>query len=119
MRIGKVYFNKWNAYRCQPIAQCHASVCKGRRIDNDVIHALMARILYSFEQFVFGITLHAQQVVAVIEGPADGRHDASISALAAQQLAPYKRPKQIVVTNELPRNAMGKVVKAQVRDLLG
>jgi malonyl-CoA/methylmalonyl-CoA synthetase len=36
---------------------------------------------------------------------------------AADQLAAFKRPKVILFTNELPRNAMGKVQKNQLRDM--
>jgi acyl-coenzyme A synthetase/AMP-(fatty) acid ligase len=43
----------------------------------------------------------------------------AIASLARTELAPYKRPKQIVVVDALPRNALGKVVKAEVRALLG
>ena len=33
-----------------------------------------------------------------------------------EKLANYKRPKQIVFLNALPRNSMGKVQKAQLRE---
>jgi malonyl-CoA/methylmalonyl-CoA synthetase len=58
-----------------------------------------------------------ERVVAVVEGgrPAD---DEALLALAADQLAAYKRPKRIVHVDLLPRNALGKVVKADVRELL-
>ena len=36
---------------------------------------------------------------------------------AAEQLAAFKRPKAILFTKELPRNAMGKVQKNQLRDM--
>jgi acyl-coenzyme A synthetase/AMP-(fatty) acid ligase len=32
-----------------------------------------------------------------------------------EKLAPYKSPKSIVFIDELPRNAMGKVQKAELR----
>jgi acyl-coenzyme A synthetase/AMP-(fatty) acid ligase len=34
---------------------------------------------------------------------------------AAQQLAPYKVPKRIEFADELPRNALGKVLRAELR----
>lgn len=34
----------------------------------------------------------------------------------AKQLSPHKRPREVHVIDALPRNAMGKVVKAQLRD---
>ena len=32
------------------------------------------------------------------------------------RLASYKKPRHVVFTDELPRNAIGKVLKAQLRD---
>jgi malonyl-CoA/methylmalonyl-CoA synthetase len=41
-----------------------------------------------------------------------------LRAFAKERLAPYKVPKQVVVMRELPRNAVGKVIKPElVRDL--
>ena len=52
-----------------------------------------------------------------------GRASAPRSALRAfakERLAPYKVPKQVVVMRELPRNAVGKVVKPElVKKLAG
>lgn len=59
-----------------------------------------------------------EAVVAVIEG-GDPAADGALRELAAAELAPYKRPKRIVHVDALPRNALGKVVKAEVRDGLG
>ncbi|WP_421119440.1 AMP-binding protein [Aquihabitans daechungensis] len=58
-----------------------------------------------------------EQVVAAVEGagPADV---AALQALARDQLAPYKRPKRIVIVDALPRNALGKVVRADVLPLV-
>ena len=36
---------------------------------------------------------------------------------ARTQLAPYKVPKQVRFVDELPRNAMGKVMKPALREL--
>jgi malonyl-CoA/methylmalonyl-CoA synthetase len=38
--------------------------------------------------------------------------------LASERLAPYKRPKRIVVVDELPANAMGKLVRSEVARLV-
>ena len=40
-----------------------------------------------------------------------------LRAFARASLAPYKVPKEILVLDDLPRNAMGKVTKARVREL--
>ncbi|GLV53546.1 long-chain-fatty-acid--CoA ligase [Dictyobacter sp. S3.2.2.5] len=53
-----------------------------------------------------------EQVVAVIVPRTDHRPQASdIIAFCRQQLASYKKPRQIVVVDALPRNALGKVQK--------
>ena len=54
--------------------------------------------------------------VAVVVGNAD-RGDDILAALDGQ-IARYKRPKEIRFVDALPRNAMGKVVAAEVRKLL-
>jgi len=41
----------------------------------------------------------------------------SLRAFAKQRLAPYKVPKDVLFVDELPRNAMGKVMKPSVRTL--
>jgi len=38
---------------------------------------------------------------------------------AAKNLAPYKRPSQIVFTPEMPVNLNGKVIKAELVKLIG
>ena len=55
-----------------------------------------------------------EQVTAFVEGAGVG--EAALLALAAEQLAPYKRPKRIVFVDALPRNALGKVTKQALRD---
>ncbi len=53
-----------------------------------------------------------ERVTAFVE--ADGVAEQELLDLAAQQLAPYKRPKQVVFVDALPRNALGKVVKPEL-----
>jgi acyl-coenzyme A synthetase/AMP-(fatty) acid ligase len=42
----------------------------------------------------------------------------SVQAFARERLAPYKRPKELHLVAELPRNAMGKVLKQELLRLL-
>jgi malonyl-CoA/methylmalonyl-CoA synthetase len=57
-----------------------------------------------------------ESVVAFVVG-AEGEPDlAALARLAAQELMPFKQPREYRVVDALPRNAMGKVVR---RDLLG
>ena len=57
-------------------------------------------------------------VVAVVARTLEGDLDpATITQTLATQLAAFKRPKQVIIVDELPRNAMGKVQKAELRNL--
>jgi malonyl-CoA/methylmalonyl-CoA synthetase len=62
------------------------------------------------------------RVVAVVV-PARGRaaecEAEALRAWAKDRLAPYKVPRQVVVMEALPRNAVGKVVKPELSRLLG
>jgi malonyl-CoA/methylmalonyl-CoA synthetase len=53
-----------------------------------------------------------EAVVAVVAG--DGDETAMIAA-ARTQLAVFKCPKRVFFVDDLPRNAMGKVLKAELR----
>jgi malonyl-CoA/methylmalonyl-CoA synthetase len=55
-----------------------------------------------------------EEVVAVVEGDAAA---AVVDEACRQLLAPYKRPKRVVVVDALPRNALGKVRKEELRRL--
>ena len=57
-------------------------------------------------------------VVAVVaREPGASLDPAQIASALATELAAFKRPKRIVIVEELPRNAMGKVQKAELRKL--
>ena len=58
-----------------------------------------------------------EAVIAVVEG--DPTSEAELASVASRQLAPYKRPKRYVFVDALPRNALGKVVKAQLSEVIG
>lgn len=59
-----------------------------------------------------------EAVVAVISPTPGVQLDTkAIAEALAKQLAAFKRPKKIVIVDELPRNAMGKVQKADLRRL--
>ena len=53
-------------------------------------------------------------VVAVVVPAGDERDPDALLAFAAEHLAPYKRPRRIRYVDALPRNALGKVVRAQL-----
>jgi acyl-CoA synthetase (AMP-forming)/AMP-acid ligase II len=52
-----------------------------------------------------------ERVVACIVA-ADAADAEELLAWAAERLAPYKRPREVRFVDELPRNALGKVVRA-------
>jgi malonyl-CoA/methylmalonyl-CoA synthetase len=57
-----------------------------------------------------------EAVVAVLARAGAGPDMAAVPAALAERLAPFKRPKRLIVVDELPRNAMGKVQKAGLRE---
>lgn len=58
-------------------------------------------------------------VVAVVEAADPPPSEADLISRLRTQLAPYKTPKRVVFVDSLPRNAMGKVQKAQLRETWG
>ena len=56
-----------------------------------------------------------EAVVAVILAEADGLDRAAFDAVAATSLARFKQPKAVFVRDAFPRNAMGKILKAELR----
>ena len=57
-----------------------------------------------------------EAVVAVVVAKAQVQDDVAIKALCKTTLAAYKCPKRVVFIDELPRNTMGKVQKAKLRE---
>lgn len=57
-----------------------------------------------------------QMVCAVVVGPVTERQ---VRAFAAERLAPYKRPKRILVVDEIPHSPTGKVRRSRLADELG
>jgi malonyl-CoA/methylmalonyl-CoA synthetase len=57
-------------------------------------------------------------VAAVVPAAPGGLGVDELLAFVRTQLAPYKCPKRIVIVSELPLNAVGKVVAADVRKLV-
>jgi malonyl-CoA/methylmalonyl-CoA synthetase len=58
-----------------------------------------------------------EAVVAVVVGP--GLEPDAIRAALSERLARFKLPKAVHIVEELPRNAMGKVQKAVLREMFG
>jgi malonyl-CoA/methylmalonyl-CoA synthetase len=55
------------------------------------------------------------EVVTAYVVLADACDEAALIAFAAEDLAPYKRPRLVHVVESLPRNALGKVVRAELQ----
>jgi len=56
-------------------------------------------------------------VVAVIQARDPDLDETTVIALSGEKLARFKQPKKVIFVAELPRNAMGKVQKKQLREL--
>ena len=57
------------------------------------------------------------EVLTVEVGPAEALTVEALRAWAKERLAAYKIPRELRLLDELPRNAMGKVIKTEVRAL--
>lgn len=55
-------------------------------------------------------------IAVIVPAPDAAPTEAGILAALEDRLARYKRPRRVVMTPKLPRNAMGKVQKAALRD---
>jgi malonyl-CoA/methylmalonyl-CoA synthetase len=53
-------------------------------------------------------------VVAVVVAAGDAPDADALLAFAAEELAPYKRPRRVRYVDALPRNALGKVVRGEL-----
>ena len=78
------------------------------------VEAVLARHPGVVEVAVVGVPSDewGETVVAFVVGDPDLT---SLAAYAATELAPFKRPRQVRRVEVLPRNAMGKVVRSQLR----
>ena len=54
---------------------------------------------------------------AVVLRPGEVVSGETLRGFTKERLAPYKVPKDVLLLEDLPRNAMGKVTKPAVRDL--
>jgi long-chain acyl-CoA synthetase len=60
-----------------------------------------------------------ERVVALVEAASGAALDAdAVREHCAAELARYKVPEKVVVVDALPRNAMGKIVRTELRDLV-
>jgi malonyl-CoA/methylmalonyl-CoA synthetase len=57
-----------------------------------------------------------ETVVAFVVGRNGAPDLPALNRLAEEELAPFKRPRRLEAVDTLPRNAMGKVVRARLRD---
>jgi malonyl-CoA/methylmalonyl-CoA synthetase len=60
-----------------------------------------------------------EAVVAVVVADGPGFDETALRAAARERLAAYKVPKRVHVVDALPRNTMGKVEKARLREQFG
>jgi len=74
------------------------------------------------ESAVFGVP-HADfgeaVMAAIVPQPGAGLTEAAVIAHAKERLANFKVPKRVIFLAELPRNTMGKVLKAELRAAYG
>ena len=59
-----------------------------------------------------------ERVVAAVVPNDNTLTEAALKTLLSERLVDYQRPAQIVLLSALPRNAMGKVLRRELRDQL-
>jgi malonyl-CoA/methylmalonyl-CoA synthetase len=67
---------------------------------------------------LWGETVTACVVLRDGADPSAPTASEKLIAFAAEHLAPYQRPRKVVIMDSLPRNALGKVVKAELMKFL-
>jgi malonyl-CoA/methylmalonyl-CoA synthetase len=83
------------------------------------VEAVIDRVPGVAESAVFGLPhpdLGEGVAAAVVPAAGSAPSRAAIEAACAANLARFKHPRHVVFLDELPRNAMGKVLKAVLRD---
>ena len=65
-------------------------------------------------EVVVAVVVPAAHDPAIHDDDGDERDPDALLAFAAERLAPYKRPRRVRYVDALPRNALGKVVRAQL-----
>jgi malonyl-CoA/methylmalonyl-CoA synthetase len=72
------------------------------------------------ESAVFGIPdrRRGERVIAAVARSDEGLSEPALRAYLAERLVDYQRPASIVFVPDLPRNAMGKVLRRELRDRL-
>jgi malonyl-CoA/methylmalonyl-CoA synthetase len=63
--------------------------------------------------------IKGERVAAFVVREDAGLTEAAVEAYCRERLADYQRPRQVVFAEALPRNAMGKVLKRDLRERLG
>ena len=82
------------------------------------IEMMLAEVPGVVDVAVFGVPHpdFGEAVVAAITTEADRFDMAAMQAMIADKLARFKQPKAVQVLDEFPRNAMGKILKNELRD---
>src|ERR671916_266896 len=60
-----------------------------------------------------------ESVVAVVVSEDPGLTAEKVTSFCREELAGYKKPREVVFVDDLPRNALGKVLKHRIREELG
>ncbi len=68
LHIAQVNLDKGNADPEQGVAQGHAGMSEGCRVDQDEIDMFPGRLVDSFDQFMLGITLEACELMSALAG---------------------------------------------------
>lgn len=81
------------------------------------IEIMIAEVGGVVDVAVFGVPHpdFGEAVLAAVTVDGAGFDQAALDRVVAERLAKFKQPKQVFVLDEFPRNAMGKILKAELR----
>ena len=93
-------------------------ICGGLNVYPAEVEALIDAIPGIAESAVIGVPHPdmGEGVVAVVQASDKGLDEAAVMAALEGQLARFKQPRRVIFLPELPRNAMGKIQKKQLRE---
>ena len=78
-----------------------------------IVHLILLIAIFNMERLEKYLPWHT---AVVAKKPGAELSEAGVIAALKERLAAYKLPKRVIFVNDLPRNAMGKVQKALLRE---
>jgi malonyl-CoA/methylmalonyl-CoA synthetase len=93
-------------------------ITKGYNVYPQIVERVLNACPGVRESAVIGVPddLSGERVVAVVVRDDPGLDEAQLRAHCAERLVDYQRPRAMIFVEQLPRNALGKVLRRQLRE---